>query len=115
MINATGNRMTREIARQSGLADQIDKLQVQISSGKRLQRASDDAVSWRRIATIGKAQANADVWQTNIASAPALVSQAAGVLKSPRILHIPTRSRQLTAPPAPHTDPDTGPPPTQPP
>src|SRR3546814_11576834 len=69
MIHATGNRMTREIARQSGLADRIDKLQVQVSSGKRLQRASDDAVSWRRIATIGKAQASADAWQTNIASA----------------------------------------------
>src|SRR3546814_16490582 len=84
MINATGNRMTREIARQSGLADQIDKLQVQISSGKRLQRASDDAVSWRRIATIGQAQASADVWQTNIASAQALGSQADGGLQSKR-------------------------------
>src|SRR3546814_7610721 len=82
MINATGNRMTREIARQSGLADRIDKLQVQVSSGKRLQRASDDAVSWRRIATIGKAQASADAWQTNIASAQALVAQADGVLQS---------------------------------
>src|SRR3546814_15854902 len=82
MINATGNRMTREIARQSGLADQIDKLQVQISIGKRLQRASDDAVSWRRIATIGEALASADVWETNIASAQATVPQVDGVLQS---------------------------------
>jgi len=94
MINATGNRMTREIARQSGLADQIDKLQIQVSSGKRLQRASDDAVSWRRIATIGKAQASADVWQTNIASAQTLVSQADGVLQSTSSLLI--RARELT-------------------
>src|SRR3546814_4712080 len=94
MINATGNRMTREIARQSGLADRIDKLQVQVSSGKRLQCASDDAVSWRRIATIGKAQASADAWQTNIASAQALVAQADGVLQSTSSLLNRARDRK---------------------
>ena len=55
MINAVGNRMTREIARQQKLADQIERTQIQISSGKRLQRMSDDPVSARRIATIGTA------------------------------------------------------------
>ena len=57
MINATGNRMTREIARQSKLAEQIEKLQIQVSTGKRLQRMSDDVVASKRIATIGKTQA----------------------------------------------------------
>ena len=54
MINAVGNRMTREIARQQKLADQIERTQIQISSGKRLQRMSDDPVSARRIATIAR-------------------------------------------------------------
>ena len=44
MINAVGNRMTREIARQSKLSDQLDRIQTQISSGKKLLRASDDPV-----------------------------------------------------------------------
>lgn len=82
MINATGNRMTREIARQSKLANNVEKLQIQISTGKRLQTMSDDPVAARRIATIGKTQASMDVWATNINSARAQVAQADGVLKS---------------------------------
>ena len=82
MINAVGNRMTREIARQQKLADQIERTQIQISSGKRLQRMSDDPVSARRIATIGTAQASLAAWNTNINAATALVSQAGAALKS---------------------------------
>lgn len=82
MINATGNRMTREIARQSKLASQVEKLQIQISTGKKLQRMSDDPVASRRIATIGKTQSSMDSWATNINAGKALVSQADGVLKS---------------------------------
>src|SRR3546814_19394028 len=78
MINATCNRMTREIARQSGLADRIDKLQVQVSRGKRLQPASADAVSWRRLATNGKAEDSADAWQTHILAAQAPEAPAGG-------------------------------------
>ena len=48
MINAVGNRMTREIARQSKLADALERTQIQISTGKRLQRMSDDPVAARR-------------------------------------------------------------------
>ena len=49
MINATGNRMTREIARQSRLAHDIATTQAQVSSGKRLTRASDDPVAAARL------------------------------------------------------------------
>lgn len=93
MINATGNRMTREITRQSKLADQVDRTQTQISTGKRLQRASDDPVSARRIATIGVTQASMKSWATNINAAEALVSQADGVLRSASNLLI--RAREL--------------------
>ncbi len=94
MINATGNRMTREIARQSALADQIDRLQVQISSGTRIQRASDDVVGSRRVATIDKAQASMASWQKNVDAAAALVSQADGALKSTS--NLMARARELT-------------------
>src|SRR3546814_8466251 len=97
MINATGNRMTREIARQSSLADRINELQIQISSGTRLQRASDDVVGARRVATIGKAQASMATWQKNVDAAAALVSQADGVLKSTSALMARTRELTLSA------------------
>jgi len=82
MINAVGNRMTREIARQSKLADALERTQIQISTGKRLQRMSDDPVAARRIATIGTTQASMTTWQANIKSAQAQVAQASGVLSS---------------------------------
>ncbi len=94
MINAVGNRMTREIARQQNLADQLERTQIQISSGKRLQRMSDDPVSARRIATIGTAQASMTAWNANINSASALVTQADGVLKS--VSNLMVRARELT-------------------
>jgi len=97
MINATGNRMTREITRQSQLADRINELQIQVSSGKRLQRASDDPVAARRIATIGIAQASATTWAANVASASAQVSQADAALGSISNLLIRARELALSA------------------
>jgi flagellar hook-associated protein 3 FlgL len=94
MINAIGNRMTREITRQQKLADQIERTQIQISSGKRLQRMSDDPVSARRIATIGTSQASITAWNSNINTATALVSQADTALKS--VSNLITRAREIT-------------------
>ena len=94
MINAVGNRMTREIARQQKMAEQLDRTQIQISSGKKLLRASDDAVAARRIATIGTTQASMTAWAANINSAQAQVSQADSVLQS--AANLLTRARELT-------------------
>lgn len=94
IINAIGNRMTREIARQAKLADALERTQIQISTGKRLQRMSDDPVAARRIATIGTTQASMASWQTNIKSAQAQVAQADGVLKSTSDLL--SRANELT-------------------
>jgi flagellar hook-associated protein 3 FlgL len=82
MINATGNRMTREIARQSRLAQEIATTQVQVSSGKRLTRASDDPVASARIAALRTAQANELAWKTNIDLGKTLTAQADDVLKT---------------------------------
>ena len=94
MINAVGNRMTREIARQTRLADALERTQIQISTGKRLQRMSDDPVAARRIQTIGTTQASMASWATNGKTAQAQASQADGVLKSTSDLLI--RARELT-------------------
>ncbi|SEH16335.1 flagellar hook-associated protein 3 FlgL [Sphingopyxis sp. YR583] len=94
MINAVGNRMTREIARQQKLADALERTQIQISGGKKLLRMSDDPVAARRIATIGTTQSSMTAWSSNINSASALVSQADGVMKS--VTNLMTRARELT-------------------
>ncbi|KQZ74116.1 flagellin-like protein [Sphingopyxis sp. Root214] len=94
MINAVGNRMTREIARQQKLADALERTQIQISGGKKLLRMSDDPVAARRIATIGTTQASMTAWSANVNSAEALVSQADGVMKS--VSSLMTRARELT-------------------
>jgi flagellar hook-associated protein 3 FlgL len=94
MINAVGNRMTREIARQQKLADALERTQIQISGGKKLLRMSDDPVAARRIATIGTTQASMTAWSSNINSASALVSQADGVMKS--VSDLMSRARELT-------------------
>ena len=94
MINAVGNRMTREIARQQKLAEQLERTQIQISGGKKLLRMSDDPVAARRIATIGTTQASMTAWSSNINAASALVSQADGVMKS--VSDLMSRARELT-------------------
>ncbi|WP_338427110.1 flagellin [Sphingopyxis kveilinensis] len=94
MINAVGNRMTREIARQQSLAEQLERTQIQISSGKKLLRMSDDPVAARRIATIGTTQASMTAWAANVNSASALQSQADGVMES--VSSLMTRARELT-------------------
>jgi flagellar hook-associated protein 3 FlgL len=72
----------QEIARQSRLAQDIARLQTQVSSGRRIQRASDDPLASARVATIGTAQANDASWASNLTLASALTTQADGVLAS---------------------------------
>ncbi|ALJ15845.1 flagellin N-terminal helical domain-containing protein [Sphingopyxis macrogoltabida] len=94
MINAVGNRMTREIARQRSVADQIERTQTQISTQKKLLRASDDVVASRRIATIGTAQASTTTWARNVKAAEAQVAQADTALGTAG--NLLSRARELT-------------------
>jgi flagellar hook-associated protein 3 FlgL len=82
MINAVGNRMTREISRQQRLASAIEKTQIQISSSKKLQRMSDDPVASRRIATITASQSSMESWRLNLTTAAGTVAQGESVMKS---------------------------------
>lgn len=79
-LTATGNRMTREIARQAGLAQDIARTQVSISSGKRLRTAADDPVAAELVGRIAQAQSDGTTWKTNLAQGAALAAQADGVL-----------------------------------
>ncbi|MEQ1550738.1 flagellin [Sphingorhabdus sp.] len=94
MINATGNRMTREIARQSLLTQNIAQTQIQVSTGKRIQRSSDDPVAAIRITTLRTAQANDVAWKANVDLGVTLTAQADSVLKSAADLLV--RARELT-------------------
>lgn len=82
MINAVGNRMTREISRQQRLASDIEKTQIQISSSKKLQRMSDDPVASRRIATITASQSSMESWRLNLTTAAGTVAQGEAVMNS---------------------------------
>ena len=82
MINATGNRMTQEIARQSRMAARIADKQVQVSTGKRLQRASDDAVASSRLTNLNRAQANDAARASNINLGITMTAQADGQMRT---------------------------------
>ena len=94
MINSTGNRMTREIQRQSRLASDIAVTQTQISTSKRIQKASDDPVASSRVATVRSQQANAQSWSRNVTLGTALTSQADTVLST--VSDLLARGQELT-------------------
>ena len=94
MINATGNRMTQEIQRQSRMAQRIADKQVQISTGKRLQRASDNPVATTRITDLARAQANDTARASNINLGISLTSQADGSLR--QMSSLLARAKELT-------------------
>lgn len=93
MINATGNRMTAEISRQSKLARAISETQIQVSSGKRIQRASDDPSASARLSSLRQSRANDDAWSANISLAASLAAQADTTLKSASDLMV--RAKEL--------------------
>ena len=93
MINATGNRMTQEIARQSRLAQQISNKQIQVSTGKRIQRASDDPVATSRLANLNRAEANDAARMANINLGITLTAQADSQLRS--MSDLLARSKEL--------------------
>jgi flagellar hook-associated protein 3 FlgL len=93
MINATGNRMTQEIARQSRMASNIAAKQAQVSTGKRLQRASDDPVATARLANLNRAQANDAARASNINLGITLTAQADGLMRT--MSDLLARTREL--------------------
>lgn len=74
--------MMREINRQQNLARSISDSQISISTGKRIQRASDDPVAAARVATLRQSQADDAVWTGNLSLGGSLAAQADSVLKT---------------------------------
>ncbi|MFN0045093.1 MAG: flagellin [Sphingorhabdus sp.] len=94
MINATGNRMTQEIQRQSRMAQQIAEKQIQISTGRRLQRASDNPVATARVTDLARSQANDTARAANINLGITMTAQADGSLR--QMSGLLARAKELT-------------------
>ena len=86
--------MTQEIARQSGLASNIAAKQAQVSTGKRLQRASDDPAASSRVATLSRAQANDSARSRNIGLGITMTALADSQLRN--MSDLLARTQQLT-------------------
>ncbi|MGE3746625.1 MAG: flagellin [Sphingomonadaceae bacterium] len=79
MAGITGYRLTTEINRQLRLSTAISRAQSDISSGKRMQTASDDPAAWARVAVIKRLESNQSAWLTNVNAASAMADQVTSV------------------------------------
>lgn len=79
-ITATTGRLSAEITRLSALGAQVSRTQIEVSTSKRIQVASDDPVAAARVATIRRAQADGVTWAANRQLGTTAAAQADGVL-----------------------------------
>jgi flagellar hook-associated protein 3 FlgL len=86
--------MTQEIARQSRMASNIAAKQAQVSTGKRLQRASDDPVATARLANLKRTQANDAARASNINLGITMTAQADGQMRI--MSDLLARTKELT-------------------
>src|SRR3546814_2597298 len=82
MISGTRYRLTSESNRQSDLAREIARAQMEISTQKRILNPSDDPIGAARVAEIDRTQANEEAWRRNVETAAALASRADTTLAS---------------------------------
>lgn len=80
MTIITGGRMGLEASRQAALSRAIARTQAEISTGKRIERASDDPAAAGRVAELVRSTNALTGWHANIALAQSLVGQADTVL-----------------------------------
>ncbi|MGL4313856.1 MAG: flagellar hook-associated protein FlgL [Sphingomonas sp.] len=64
------------------LQAQVNKLQEQISTGKKIAAPSDDSVGYQRLSGITQATADDQAWSSNITLAQTILQQADGTLGS---------------------------------
>jgi flagellar hook-associated protein 3 FlgL len=82
MITGTRHRLTLEINRQTRIAQEIARGQVEVATGKRILAPSDDPIGAARVGEIARAQANEATWLRNIDTASALAARSDTVLTS---------------------------------
>ncbi|MET0248938.1 MAG: flagellin [Sphingobium sp.] len=93
MVGITNKTMIAEIRRQQKLSQEIVDGQTSISSGKTLNRASDDALAWVQLSDVGKGQAQQAAWQSNVATGTARGATAEAALSD--INNMLTRAQEL--------------------
>ena len=93
MISGTRYRLTAEINRQSDLAREIARAQMQISTQKRILNPSDDPIGAARVAEIDRTQANEEAWLRNVETAAALAARADTTLEA--VEKIMVRAQEL--------------------
>ena len=89
--------MTQEIARQSRMASQIANKQAQVSTGKKLQRSSDDPAAAARISDLLRAQTNDGARGRNISLGISMAAQADGQLRNMSDLLVRTQELAISA------------------
>ncbi|KKC25304.1 flagellin [Sphingomonas sp. SRS2] len=94
MITATRYRALAEINRQAKLGAEIARAQTEISTGKRIQVASDDPIASARVSVIRNAQADQTVWARNIQSAKSIAAEVDTALSG--VSDIFNRVKELT-------------------
>lgn len=94
MITATRYRATAEINRQAKLGAAIARAESDISTGKRIQVASDDPIAAARVSVIRAAQADQAVWARNVQTAKSIAGQVDTALSN--VADIFNRVKELT-------------------
>lgn len=80
MPGLTGTRLSLEISRQLSMSRNVMKTQIQIGTGKRIERASDDPGAAARVAQLVRTQSNVQSWSSNVTLAQSLTSHADSIL-----------------------------------
>jgi len=94
VITATRYRALAEINRQARLAAEIARAQSDISTGKRIEKPSDDPIAAARIAELRRAQADQAVWSRNIQTAKSIAAEVDNALGN--VASIFNRVKELT-------------------
>jgi flagellar hook-associated protein 3 FlgL len=75
VISATRYTAMAQINLQAKLGEEIARTQTEITTGKKVQKASDDPISAARIAELRRSQADQTVWSRNIQTAQSVAAQ----------------------------------------
>ena len=93
MVFITTQSLNAEIARQQRMAVEIAGEQAKISTGKKINQASDNPHDWVQISQIGRRQSINTAWQSNLTFAESRATQAATNLND--INNLMTRVTEL--------------------
>lgn len=93
MVFITTQSLNAEIQRQQRLAQEIATEQTKVSTGKKINQASDNPHDWVQISQIGRQQAVASAWKDNLTYADSRAAKATSNLDE--INNLMTRVTEL--------------------